>query len=204
MLSDRSIRRALEEGKITITPFRFGCLGSNSYDVHLGDRFLTYSDRYRDVPLDAKKDHEIDECLIPEEGYVLRPGRLYLAVTEEHTKCSRQIVPFLEGKSSLGRLGIRIHATAGKGDAGFVGHWTLEIDVVQPVRVYAGMPIGQLIFWRTEGLVDKPYDQKNTAKYNNHRAVPMRSLMFRNWDEKRQSWLPEEPESPALGPERPA
>ena len=73
--------------------------------------------------------------------------------TLEYTE-TRRFVPFLEGKSSVGRLGIDIHATAGKGDVGFCNHWTLEISVSQPVRVYAGMPIGQLIYFLVEGEVE--------------------------------------------------
>ncbi|MEI7973241.1 MAG: dCTP deaminase, partial [Bdellovibrio sp.] len=88
--------------------------------------------------------------------------------------------PFLEGKSSVGRLGIDIHATAGKGDVGFRNYWTLEISVKKPVRVYAGMPIGQLIYFEVRGLVEKPYDTKASAKYNIKTAKPVESLMFKN------------------------
>jgi dCTP deaminase len=104
---------------------------------------------------------------------------LYLGVTQEYTE-THQHVPFLEGKSSVGRLGIDIHATAGKGDVGFCNHWTLEISVVHPVRVYAGMPIGQLIFFGVEGEVLNPYNRKPSAKYNGRDPRPMESMMWRN------------------------
>ncbi len=97
---------------------------------------------------------KIDEFEIPEEGFVLEPNTLYLGVTAEYTE-SHAHVPFLEGKSSTGRLGIDIHATAGKGDVGFCNAWTLEISCIQPVRIYAGMPIGQLIYFAVEGKYRK-------------------------------------------------
>jgi dCTP deaminase len=89
-------------------------------------------------------------------------------------------VPFLEGKSSTGRLGIDIHATAGKGDVGFCGNWTLEISVKQPVKVYKGMPIGQLIYFPVEGLINVPYDQKKNAKYSHQPDRPIESMMWKN------------------------
>ena len=92
----------------------------------------------------------VDYLEIPDEGMILLPHRFYLGVTQEYTE-THSHVPFLEGKSSIGRLGIDIHATAGKGDIGFCNTWTLEISVKQPVRVYAGMPIGQLIYFEVSG-----------------------------------------------------
>ncbi|MCL8000562.1 dCTP deaminase, partial [Brucella sp. 21LCYQ03] len=126
----------IEEGTIIIEPFDRACLGTNSYDVHLGKYLATYRDRV----LDAKKHNEIYHFEIQEGGFVLQPNTLYLGVTLEYTETHKH-VPFLEGKSSTGRLGIDIHATAGKGDVGFCNTWTLEISVAQPVRIYAGMPI---------------------------------------------------------------
>ena len=89
-------------------------------------------------------------------------------------------VPFLEGKSSTGRLGIDIHATAGKGDVGFCGNWTLEISVKQPVKVYKGMPIGQLIYFPVEGEINVKYDQKKNAKYSHQPDRPIESMMWKN------------------------
>jgi dCTP deaminase len=103
-----------------------------------------------------------------------------LGVTEEYTETHLH-VPFLEGKSSVGRLGIDIHATAGKGDVGFCNYWTLEISVKQPVRVYAGMPIGQLIYFEVRGTIGTPYGQKVTAKYRERTALPVESMMWRNF-----------------------
>jgi dCTP deaminase len=89
-------------------------------------------------------------------------------------------VPFLEGKSSTGRLGIDIHATAGKGDVGFCNTWTLEISCAQPVRIYAGMPIGQLIYFVVEGEVATFYNKKGNAKYNGRTVRPVESMMWKN------------------------
>ena len=133
ILTDKKILESIEEGAIVIEPFKKECLGTNSYDVHLGKTLAVYRNR----ELDAKKHNEIDYFEIGEEGFLLQPGVLYLGVTEEYTE-THNSVPFLEGKSSIGRLGIDIHATAGKGDVGFCNTWTLEISCVMPVRVICG------------------------------------------------------------------
>src|SRR4029077_16024293 len=113
ILSDTRIREQIEKGRIVIRPYRPECLGTNSYDVHLGPYIATYVDG----ALDSRKANEVVEIRMPEDGYVLVPGQLSLGVTEEYTE-TPGYVPFLEGKSSVGRLGIDIHSTAGKGDEG--------------------------------------------------------------------------------------
>ncbi len=175
ILSDIAILKAMEKGEIVVEPFDRSCLGTNSYDVHLGPYLATYRDRV----LDARKHNEIEHFEMPEEGFVLEPQLNYLGVTAEYTE-THATVPFLEGKSSVGRLGIDIHATAGKGDVGFCNHWTLEISVKQPVRVYAGMPIGQLIYFMVDGDVEVPYSTKGSAKYNDRTDRPVESMMWRN------------------------
>lgn len=175
ILSDTKIREAIEKGEIVIEPYRPGCLGTNSYDVHLGKYLATYNDRV----LDARKHNEITVFEIPQEGFVLEPGILYLGVTEEYTE-THNSVPFLEGKSSVGRLGIDIHATAGKGDVGFCNTWTLEISCTQPVRIYAGMPIGQLIYFLVEGDIQQYYNKKGDAKYTHRTNLPVESMMWKN------------------------
>ncbi len=175
ILTDQQIEKEIAAGSILIEPYRKECLGTNSYDVHLG-RFLgTYLPRV----LDAKKHNEIDVFEIPPDGIVLEPGTLYLGVTEEYTETHKH-VPFLEGKSSVGRLGIDIHATAGKGDVGFCNTWTLEISCVQPVRIYPGMPIGQLIYFTIEGEVNRLYNSKSDAKYAKRTIKPTESMMWKN------------------------
>lgn len=175
ILSDQRILEEIEAGRIVIEPFDRNCLGTNSYDVHLGKYMAVYTEKV----IDAKKDNPIQEIIIPEEGYVLQPGVLYLGVTVEYTETHAH-VPFLEGKSSIGRLGIDIHATAGKGDVGFCNCWTLEISCVMPVRVYAGMPIGQLIYFAVEGDIENYYNLKPGAKYNDRSIRPVASQMWKN------------------------
>lgn len=175
ILSDNRILEEIEKGNILIEPFRESCLGTNSYDVHLGRYMALYKDR----ELDAMKHNEIREIIIQPDGFLLQPNTLYLGVTEEYTETHRQ-VPFLEGKSSVGRLGIDIHATAGKGDVGYCNTWTLEISCTQPVRVYAGMPIGQLIYFTVEGSINTYYNKKKNAKYVNRTVKPIESMMWKN------------------------
>ncbi|MCB9092218.1 MAG: dCTP deaminase [Halobacteriovoraceae bacterium] len=175
ILCDGEILKFINSGEIVIEPFDKNCLGCNSYDVHLGKKLALYKDKV----LDARKHNEVEYFEIPEEGYVLEPDKFYLGVTEEYTE-SHVHVPFLEGKSSVGRLGIDIHATAGKGDVGFCNYWTLEISVKQPVRVYPGMPIGQLIFFKVEGDVLTPYTAKSSAKYTAKNDGPVESMMYKN------------------------
>lgn len=175
ILSDKQILAAIERGEIVIEPFDRDALGTNSYDVRLGKYLATYRNRV----LDAKAHNEIELFEIPEEGFVLEPNTLYLGVTEEYTE-TYTTVPFLEGKSSVGRLGIDIHATAGKGDVGFCNTWTLEISCSQPVRVYHGMPIGQLIYFRVDGDIENYYHKKQNAKYTARTDKPVESMMWKN------------------------
>jgi dCTP deaminase len=175
ILSDLRILEEIEKGTILIRPYDRSCLGSNSYDVHLG-KWLA---KYKDEVIDARKHNLIDYFEIPAEGFILQPHVFYLGATLEYTETHAH-VPFLEGKSSTGRLGIDIHATAGKGDVGFCGNWTLEISVKQPVRIYRDMPIGQLIYFPVEGEIAVKYNQKKDAKYSGQPDKPVESMMWKN------------------------
>lgn len=175
ILTDKEILAAIESNQIIIKPFSNEFLGSNSYDVHLGEVLAEYDSSV----LDAKKHNKITHFKIPEEGIILFPDRLYLGVIQEYTETLAH-VPMLDGKSSTGRLGINIHATAGKGDIGFKGHWTLEISVILPVRVYQGMPVGQIYYLEAKGVPNISYDKKETSKYLNNSLLPMESMMFKN------------------------
>jgi dCTP deaminase len=176
ILTDTQILKEMEKGTIVISPFDRRHLGSNSYDVHLG-RYLAV---YKSDILDAKAHNKVEHFEIPDDGLILLPHRLYLGVTAEYTETHRH-VPFLEGKSSIGRLGIDIHATAGKGDIGFCNTWTLEISVKQPVRIYHGMPIGQLIYFEISGDIGISYSSKSNAKYNERTDKPVESMMWKNF-----------------------
>jgi dCTP deaminase len=175
ILSDKEILQHIESRDIVIEPFNRSCLGTNSYDVHIGKTLALYEAEV----LDAKKHNQVTYLEIPEEGFVLEPNCLYLGVTAEYTETHKH-VPFLEGKSSVGRLGIDIHATAGKGDVGFCNTWTLEISVSQKVRIYAGMPIGQLIYFEVRGEIENLYHNKSSAKYSKRTEVPVESMMWKN------------------------
>jgi dCTP deaminase len=166
ILTGPEIRRIVERTKkwkaegfipqvpsIDITQFDPESCGPNSYDVRLADTLLVYE---RNRMLDMRAKCPTRELKIPAEGIELNPGILYLASTIERT-ATAGLVPYLEGRSSVGRLGIFIHSTAGRGDDGFGMDnpdgcpWTLELSVVQPVRVYAGVRIGQLTYYTIEG-----------------------------------------------------
>ena len=175
ILSDKKILQEIEKGTILIEPFNLESLGTNSYDVHLGKYFSVYNEKV----LDAKKHNKIKTFEIPKEGFVLQPNTLYLGVTKEYTETLAH-VPFLEGKSSVGRLGIDIHATAGKGDVGFCNTWTLEISVTQAVKVYPGMPIGQLIYFTVSDEINNYYNAKRSAKYKERTVKPVESMMWKN------------------------
>lgn len=176
IISDSKILENIENKRIVITPFDRKNLGSNSYDVHLGQKL----GEYIDPTIDAKLHNKIRLWDIPEDGFVLRPGNLYLGSTLEYTETYDHI-PFIDGKSSTGRLGIDIHATAGKGDVGFIGYWTLEISSTKPVRIYARMPIGQLIYYVIDGVVLNPYNKKNDAKYSDQGKDTVESMMWKNF-----------------------
>jgi dCTP deaminase len=182
ILTDTQILDEIRKGSIVIEPFDPECLGSNSYDVHLGRTLALYKDEV----LDARLHNPVDYLSIPDEGMILLPHRFYLGVTAEYTETHRH-VPFLEGKSSIGRLGIDIHATAGKGDIGFCNTWTLEISVKQPVRIYYGMPIGQLIYFEVSGLLTTPYQKKSSAKYAVRTDKPVESMMWKNFPLKEKT-----------------
>ncbi len=147
ILSGPEIRRQVQLGRISIEPFRDDQVNPASYDLRLGDQLAWYIG----PDLDAKREHQlVARERMAGEGFVLEPGRGYLMHTEEvvGTEC---YVPVLDGKSSIGRLFISVHATAGYGDPGFLGQYTLEVTVTHPVRVYAGMRVCQIRFHELVG-----------------------------------------------------
>lgn len=146
MLTGPEIVHEYYNKNITIEPFNLSQVNPNSYNLKLGNKLLVYTED----ELDMKKDNPTKEIIIPEEGYVLQPGVLYLGKTEEWT-LTRDYVPCLDGRSSVARLGIVVHICAGFGDIGFGGHWTLEITVSKPIRVYAGVEICQIYFHEAKG-----------------------------------------------------
>ncbi|WP_371679604.1 deoxycytidine triphosphate deaminase [Streptomyces sp. NBC_01276] len=146
ILTRAAILTAVERGDITIEPFAAARVSPNAYDWHLGDRIRTFEGE----ELDAATATRVTEHVIPPEGMVLRPGRLYLGVTHERTH-SERYAQMINGDRSLGALGIWVHVSAPLGHMGHAIHWTLEIRVAQPVRVYPGMPFGKIVFLSTAG-----------------------------------------------------
>jgi dCTP deaminase len=185
ILSDNAIKNLRDSGDIVVEPWNPECLGPNSYDVHLSPHLATYVPGFmgRDPwCLDAARDNLTQEFEIPKKGLVLQPGRLYLASTVEYTETSK-VLPYLDGKSSVARLGIQVHLTAGRGDVGFRGHWTMELSVVQPVRVYAGMPIAQLTYHTVTGEIERPYGTgpANRGGYSQRDPRPQASRMWKHF-----------------------
>lgn len=160
ILSKFEISRRVNNGEIVIQPYNAARLNPNSYNLSLADKLLIYATNtyYRvgglvHCVLDAAKENKTEEMTIPEEGLVLEPGTLYLGSTAEWTE-AYNLVPLLEGRSSLARLGLQVHLSAGWGDCGFKGHWTLELSVVQPLKIYPGMEICQIAYHTLEGPPD--------------------------------------------------
>lgn len=162
ILSGREIERQYDEGNIFIDAFDRKRLNPNSYNLRLHDELLVYDELY----LDMKRDMRTQRIQIPEGGYILQPGKLYLGRTEEFTRTDT-FVPMLEGRSSVGRLGIYIHVTAGFGDIGFAGYWTLEISCIQPVRIYPFVDVCQIYYHTIEG----DYDLYEKGKYQNNDGI---------------------------------
>lgn len=155
ILSGNEISIQQKAGGLYIEDFDHGRLGPNSYNLRLADRLLVYDE----VVLDPRQVNRTREIKIPSDGYVLRPGRVYLGRTMERTT-TRDYVPMLVGRSSVGRLGVSVHVTAGFGDVGFAGTWTLELTAEQPVRIYPGMEICQIYYETIEGEVLDRYHGK--------------------------------------------
>lgn len=174
MLTGNEIRNQYYAGNIVIEPFDEACVGPNSYDVHLSGELFCYTE----ATLDSRRENRGTTFKIPAEGMILWPGELYLGRTVEYTESPNHI-PMYEGRSSLGRLGVSSHVTAGFGDIGFKGTWTLEITVAKAVRVYAGMRIGQLYWHRPDGLVLRRYDGKYQGQED---ATPSQLYKDREWE----------------------
>ncbi|MBI39676.1 MAG: dCTP deaminase [Leptospiraceae bacterium] len=157
---------------IKIDPYEESRLNPNSYNLRLHDELMVYTD----MPLDMKKANPTEKIVMPEEGYLLEPGRLYLGRTLEFTE-THNLVPMLEGRSSIGRLGMFVHVTAGFGDVGFCGFWTLEISTIHPIRIYPGIGICQIFYHTIEGDI-KEYD---SGKYQKNKGIQP-SLLYREFE----------------------
>ncbi|MAT13919.1 MAG: dCTP deaminase [Planctomyces sp.] len=172
ILSGMEIKAQLGKN-IQIEPFRESQLNPNSYNLTLHDELLVYEE----IVLDMKRPNRYRRYEIPEEGFVLQPHKLYLGRTVERTE-THNFVPMLEGRSSIGRLGLIVHCTAGFGDVGFSGYWTLEMFAVQPVRIYPHVPICQIFYHTLEG----PIQEYKSEKYQHNRDIQP-SLLYREFEQ---------------------
>ena len=171
ILSGKEILKEMETGNIKISPFNISQLNPNSYNLKLANELLIYdvnmfsesvyfdnTDQVTTMriaePLDMRKENKTKKIEIPEEGYTLYPGILYLGRTVEFTE-THNFIPCVEGRSSIGRLGVNIHITAGLGQVGFAGHFVLEISVVQPVTIYPNSEICQIYYHEIKGKIEE-------------------------------------------------
>ena len=170
ILSGLEIEKNLGKN-IIIEPFNRSQLNSNSYNVRLHNKLLVYKKK----TLDMKKPNETKEIIISEEGFKLEPNQLYLGRTLEYTS-TKKFVPMIEGRSSIGRLGIFIHITAGFGDVGFSGYWTLEIFCIKPIIIYPNVEIAQLYYH----TIDGDYEEYNSGKYQNNTDIQP-SMLYKDF-----------------------
>jgi len=172
ILSGLEIKKQIELGNIQISPFDEGRINPNSYNLCLHNELMVYTNPV----LDMKKPLNTEILIIPGDGLILQPGKLYLGRTHEKTS-TNAYVPMLEGRSSIGRLGLYIHVTAGFGDVGFSGFWTLEIQCVHPVKIYPMVEICQIYYHTIEG----DYSSYDSGKYQNNTGIQP-SLIYRDFE----------------------
>lgn len=168
ILSGDEIRKNLGTN-IVIDPFDPSRLNPNSYNLTLHDELMTYEE----VVLDLAEPNRTRRLRIPKEGLVLTPQKLYLGRTAERTE-THNLVPMIEGRSSVGRLGLFVHVTAGFGDVGFCGYWTLEMFAIQPIRIYPGVPICQIFYHQICGQIT----EYQSEKYQHNRDIQP-SLLYK-------------------------
>ncbi len=177
ILTGSKIVEELHNGYITLVPFEESLINPNSYNYRLGTEIVEITYDTTNINTSPQK----NTIVIPNEGYVLQPQKLYLAATHEIIG-STKYVPSLIGRSSLGRLGLYLQITADLGHIGTCHKWTLELTVVQPLRVYAGMRVGQVSFWVTDGLEmlnghEYKSEKNNYAKFSKPMHSQVRKLM---------------------------
>lgn len=171
ILTGLEIKKRLNSD-IIIKPYDEKSVNPNSYNLKLNDELLVYDDKI----LDMKEINNFHKIQIPKDGLILEPGKLYLGRTYEYTE-TNNLVPMLEGRSSVGRLGLYIHVTAGFGDIGFKGYWTLEIHCVQPIKIYPFIEICQIYYHTILG----EYIEYKSGKYQNNTDIQP-SLLYKDFE----------------------
>ena len=183
ILSDRTIREEIDAGRIVIDPFDPSCVQPSSVDLHVDSEFRVFANSrypYIDVKQEMPDLTELVEVK-PDEPFILHPGEFVLGSTLERVSLPNDLVARLEGKSSLGRLGLLIHSTAGYVDPGWDGYLTLELSNVAnlPITLYPGMKIGQISFFRLTTEAERPYGSAG-GKYQGQRG-PTASRFFEDF-----------------------
>lgn len=186
MLSDRSLREALEAGRIEVEPLGDNAIQPSSIDLRLAPQFRIFRNHTRGL-IDVKEDlSDLTEMVeMPgEEPFILHPGEFVLGSTLERVKVPNDLVARIEGKSSLGRLGLLIHSTAGFVDAGWNGQLTLELSNVAslPITLYPGMKIGQMSFMQMTTEADNPYGSGEVRSKYQDQVGPVASRYWENFD----------------------
>lgn len=185
LLSDRDIKSEIAAERIRLEPLDLAMVQPSSIDVRI-DRYFRLFDNHKYPVIDPAEDQpdltrmiEVD----PEEGFILHPGEFVLASTFEQITLPDDVAARLEGKSSLGRLGLLTHSTAGFIDPGFSGHVTLELSNVAtlPIRLWPGMKIGQLCFFRLSSAAEKPYGSSEYGSRYLGQRGPTASRSFQNF-----------------------
>jgi dCTP deaminase len=188
VLSDRTIREEIDAGRIALDPFDASLIQPSSIDLRVDRKFRVFHNaRYPFIDVRQPQD-DLTELIEMEgdEPFILHPGEFVLGQTLERVRLPDDIVARLEGKSSLGRLGLLIHSTAGFIDCGFEGNLTLELSNVAnlPITIYHGMPIGQISFMRMDGPVERPYGSGETRSKYQGQAEPTPSRFHLNFRER--------------------
>jgi len=188
ILSDGDIKKALRDRKLVIEPFDEGCVQPSSYDLKLANEVRVF-DNHKAGEIDVRKKQDVSRKIeISGEGFVLHPGEFILGSTVEGFKIPTDLAGKLEGKSSLARLGLVIHATAGYVDPGFEGQLTFEISNISrlPIRLYGGMKVAQICFVKMSSPAQIPYGSKKLGSKYFGQKGPTASKVYLNFSgEKR-------------------
>jgi dCTP deaminase len=171
ILSGLTIKEEISKGNIEIDPYDERNVGPNSYDLTIANEIKVFSDV--DFPLDMKKHNEPSSLVISESGFIMRPHTLYLARTNERT-FTNKYVPMIEGRSSVGRLGIFVHTTNSLGDLGYNGKWTFCLSCIHPIKIYPNIRIAQIYYF----MIDR-VGEKYNGNYQNSEGI-QESMLFKN------------------------
>jgi dCTP deaminase len=186
VLSDRTIKAEIDAGRLSVEPYDESLVQPSSIDVRVDRSFRVFHNaRYPFIDVRQPMEELTELVTVSgEEPFILHPGEFVLGQTLERVRLPDDLVARLEGKSSLGRMGLLIHSTAGFVDAGFEGNLTLELSNVAnlPITIYHGMPIGQISFMRMDGPVERPYGERSTGSKYQGQAEPTPSRFHLNFE----------------------